>query len=73
MRPSSAGRFGIGACGFAGVAGRSWEYALTWKLGFRGSSAGQSSPTAGTLAALLAPHGARLGVVKREDHDLARA
>jgi DNA-binding XRE family transcriptional regulator len=34
---------------------------------------GQTNPTAGTLAALLAPLGARIGVVKREDHDLARA
>jgi DNA-binding XRE family transcriptional regulator len=32
---------------------------------------GQSNPTANTLAALLAPLGARLGVVPREKRDLA--
>jgi DNA-binding XRE family transcriptional regulator len=34
---------------------------------------GQTNPTAGTLAALLAPLGARLGVVKHESRDLAHA
>lgn len=34
---------------------------------------GQTNPTASTLAALLAPLGARLGVVKREARDLAHA
>jgi DNA-binding XRE family transcriptional regulator len=34
---------------------------------------GQTNPTASTLAALLAPLGARLGVVKREGRDLAHA
>jgi DNA-binding XRE family transcriptional regulator len=34
---------------------------------------GQTNPTAGTLAALLAPLGARLGVVLSEDRDLVRA
>jgi DNA-binding XRE family transcriptional regulator len=32
---------------------------------------GQTNPTASTLAALLAPLGARLGVVKSESRDLA--
>jgi DNA-binding XRE family transcriptional regulator len=34
---------------------------------------GQTNPTASTLAALLAPLGARLGVVKREQRNLAHA
>jgi DNA-binding XRE family transcriptional regulator len=34
---------------------------------------GQTNPTAGTLAALLAPLGARLGVVLGEDRDLTHA
>ena len=34
---------------------------------------GQTNPTASTLAALLAPLGARLGVVKHESRDLAHA
>jgi DNA-binding XRE family transcriptional regulator len=34
---------------------------------------GQTNPTATTLAALLAPLGARLGVVTREKRDLAHA
>lgn len=34
---------------------------------------GQTNPTASTLAALLAPLGARLGVVRREDRDFAHA
>jgi DNA-binding XRE family transcriptional regulator len=34
---------------------------------------GQTNPTASTLAALLAPLGARLGIVKREGRDLAHA
>ncbi len=34
---------------------------------------GQTNPTASTLAALLAPLGARLGVVMRESLDLAHA
>jgi DNA-binding XRE family transcriptional regulator len=34
---------------------------------------GQTNPTATTLAALLAPLGARLGVVMREQRDLVRA
>jgi transcriptional regulator with XRE-family HTH domain len=34
---------------------------------------GQTNPTASTLAALLGPLGARLGVVKREDRDFAHA
>jgi len=33
---------------------------------------GQTNPTAATLAALLAPLNARLGVVPREEHDLAQ-
>lgn len=33
---------------------------------------GQTNPTTSTLAALLAPLGARLGVVPREGRDLAR-
>ena len=34
---------------------------------------GQTNPTTSTLAALLAPLGARLGVVPREERDLAHA
>ena len=34
---------------------------------------GQTNPTAATLSALLAPLGARLGVVPREQRDLAHA
>src|ERR1700728_2465408 len=34
---------------------------------------GQTNPTASTLAALLAPLGARLGVVTREQRDLVHA
>lgn len=34
---------------------------------------GQTNPTASTLAALLAPLGARIGVVKRQSRDLAHA
>jgi transcriptional regulator with XRE-family HTH domain len=34
---------------------------------------GQTNPTATTLAALLAPLGARLGVVTREQRDLVHA
>lgn len=34
---------------------------------------GQTNPTASTLAALLAPLGARLGVVKRQSPDVAHA
>jgi DNA-binding XRE family transcriptional regulator len=34
---------------------------------------GQTNPTAGTLAALLAPLGARIGVVARKKGELARA
>jgi transcriptional regulator with XRE-family HTH domain len=34
---------------------------------------GQTNPTAATLAALLAPLGARLGVVPRERRDFAHA
>jgi DNA-binding XRE family transcriptional regulator len=34
---------------------------------------GQTNPTAATLAALLAPLGARLGVVTREGRDLVHA
>jgi DNA-binding XRE family transcriptional regulator len=33
---------------------------------------GQTNPTAGTLAALLAPLGARIGVVARKKGELAR-
>jgi DNA-binding XRE family transcriptional regulator len=34
---------------------------------------GQTNPTASTLAALLAPLGARVGIVPRSKRDLARA
>jgi DNA-binding XRE family transcriptional regulator len=34
---------------------------------------GQTNPTASTLAALLAPLGARIGVVRHEKRDLAHA